>query len=145
MRNAKPGNHLKRWCHSCSLFNRFPLHPFWLLFYKMNVIICVHDCSSCWVSLSKCILWLMWYLWHLRGDLWRKCVIYSTGTPSSTERRMHMACVSRCFPKISSRGGSRGRVQGLCTPPEMTCAFPIQLVFCKKKKKTELCGLLVLK
>ena len=43
-----------------------------------------------------------------------------------------------------TRGGSRGRVQGVHTPPpppEMTCGFLIQLVFCKKK----LCGLLVLK
>ena len=41
------------------------------------------------------------------------------------------------------RGGSRGRVQGVRTPlpPEMTCGFLIQLVFCKKKKS----GLLVLK
>ena len=33
------------------------------------------------------------------------------------------------------RGGSRGRVQGVRTPPlpEMTCGFLIQLVFCKKK------------
>ena len=35
------------------------------------------------------------------------------------------------------RGGSRGRVQGVCTPPplspEMTCGFLIQLVFCQKK------------
>ena len=32
-------------------------------------------------------------------------------------------------------GGSRGRVQGVRTlpPPEMTCGFLIQLVFCKKK------------
>ena len=37
------------------------------------------------------------------------------------------------------RGGSRGRVQGVRTPPEMTCGFLIQLVFCKKS------GLLVLK
>ena len=41
------------------------------------------------------------------------------------------------------RGGSRGRVQEVRTPPpEMTCRFLIQLVFCKKKK---LSGLLVLK
>ena len=41
------------------------------------------------------------------------------------------------------RGGSRGRVQGVRTPPpEMTCGFLIQLVFCEKKK---LGGLLVLK
>ena len=41
-------------------------------------------------------------------------------------------------------GGSRGRVQGVRTPPppEMTCSFIIELVFCKKRK---LCGLLVLK
>ena len=43
----------------------------------------------------------------------------------------------------SNWDGSRGRVQGVRTPPpEMTCGFLIQLVFCKKKK---LCGLLVLK
>ena len=34
---------------------------------------------------------------------------------------------------IVGRGGSRGRVQGVRTPPEMTCGFLIQLVFCKKK------------
>ena len=39
------------------------------------------------------------------------------------------------------RGGSRGRVQGVRSPPEITCSFLIQLVFCKKKKF----GLLVLK
>ena len=35
-----------------------------------------------------------------------------------------------------SRGGSRGRMQGVHTPPpshEMTCGFLIQLVFCQKK------------
>ena len=34
------------------------------------------------------------------------------------------------------RGGSRGRVQGVRTPPpsEMTCGFLIQLVFCKEKE-----------
>ena len=31
------------------------------------------------------------------------------------------------------RGGSWGRVQGVPLPPEMTCSFLIQLVFCKKK------------
>ena len=30
-----------------------------------------------------------------------------------------------------SRGGSRGKVQGVRTPPEMTGGFLIQLVFCK--------------
>ena len=43
---------------------------------------------------------------------------------------------------MSIRGVSRGRVQGVRTsPPEMTCGFLIQLVFCKKK----ICGSLVLK
>ena len=45
---------------------------------------------------------------------------------------------------IRSRGGSRGWVHGVRTPPpphEMTCGFLIQLVFSKKN----LCGLLVLK
>ena len=49
----------------------------------------------------------------------------------------------RCLLALGKhRGGSRGRVQGMRTPPlpEMTCGFLIQLVFCKKK----LCGLLVL-
>ena len=39
---------------------------------------------------------------------------------------------------LMSRGGSRGRLQGVRNPtpplPEMTCGFLIQLVFCKKKK-----------
>ena len=36
---------------------------------------------------------------------------------------------------VLGRGGSRGRVQGVRTPPppEMTCGFLIQLVFCKKR------------
>ena len=36
--------------------------------------------------------------------------------------------------QMGPRGGSRGRVQGVPTPPEMTGSFLIQLVFCKKKK-----------
>ena len=36
-----------------------------------------------------------------------------------------------------------GGCSGCAPSPEMTCGFPIQLVFCPKKKK--LCGLLVLK
>ena len=44
---------------------------------------------------------------------------------------------------IACRGRSRGRVQGVSTPPppEMTCGFLIQLVFCQKI----LCSLLVVK
>ena len=38
------------------------------------------------------------------------------------------------FKEKINRGGSRGRVQGVRTPPpKMTCGFLIQLVFCKKK------------
>ena len=55
-----------------------------------------------------------------------------------------LVCLSP-FHLSQARGGSRGRVQGVRTPPppEMTCSFLIQLVFCEKKKP--LCGLLVLK
>ena len=38
--------------------------------------------------------------------------------------------------QLQHRGGSRGRVQGVRTPPptpEMTCGFLIQLVFCQNK------------
>ena len=42
-------------------------------------------------------------------------------------------------PGADLGGGCRGCAP---PPPEMTCGFLIQLVFCKKKK---LCGLLVLK
>ena len=44
------------------------------------------------------------------------------------------------------RGGSRGRVQGVRTsppPPEMTCGFLIQLVFCQKKKTLWFIGVAV--
>ena len=54
--------------------------------------------------------------------------------------KMSTPCLSNNNNNL--RGGSRGRVQGVHTPlpPEMTCGFLIQLVFCKK-----ICGLLVLK
>ena len=51
----------------------------------------------------------------------------------------HYTRVTRFSPLLACkhRGGSRGRVQGVRTPlpppPEMTCGFLIQLVFCKKK------------
>ena len=53
------------------------------------------------------------------------------------------SCISGCKcdlfdPGVDLGGGCRG----CAPPPEMTCGFLIQLVFCKKKK---LCGLLVLK
>ena len=49
-----------------------------------------------------------------------------------------MTRLTRTPPLIRtlSRGGSRGKVQGMRTPPppsEMTRGFLIQLVFCKKK------------
>ena len=49
---------------------------------------------------------------------------------------MVLLCRS-CFPVlIVIRGGSRGRVQGVRTPPEMTSGFLIQLVFRQKKNWT---------
>ena len=44
-----------------------------------------------------------------------------------------MFCAALPTITISLRGGSRGRAQGVRTPPEMT-GFLIQLVFCEKKK-----------
>ena len=43
-------------------------------------------------------------------------------------------CALLCVFVFAHMGGSRGRVQGVRTPhpPEMTCGFLIQLVFCKK-------------
>ena len=52
--------------------------------------------------------------------------------------------VPNLMHKLCYRGGSRGKVQGVRTPPfppEMTCGFLIQLVFCKKKY-IYICGLL---
>ena len=41
--------------------------------------------------------------------------------------------VPNLMHKLCYRGGSRGKVQGVRTPPpQMTCGFLIQLVFCKK-------------
>ena len=41
--------------------------------------------------------------------------------------------------QMGPRGRSRGRVQGVPIPPEMTCSFLIQRVFCKKKKVVYWC------
>ena len=71
--------------------------------------------------------------------------IKQTKWPQTTMTKMGLNCnskgnhkYSRQILPVTYRGGSRERVQGLCTtlppPPEMTCGFLIQLVFCKKKK-----------
>ena len=54
--------------------------------------------------------------------------------PKKRKKAQHNKCILRA--EDHGRGGSRGRVQGVRTPhpPEMTCGFLIQLVFCKKKK-----------
>ena len=53
-------------------------------------------------------------------------------------RRMRKARSLNCTKLYRLyRDGSRGRVQGVrnpSPPPEMTCGFLIQLLFCKKKK-----------
>ena len=48
---------------------------------------------------------------------------------------VHVKITWQCKSTSSERGGSRGRVQEVRTPPppEMICGFLIQLVFCKKK------------
>ena len=58
------------------------------------------------------------------------CTIYTC----NDQLLMKLICIHK--------GGSRGRVQGVCPPPpKMTYGFLIQLVFCKKKLR----GLSVLK
>ena len=54
-----------------------------------------------------------------------KCEIAETFVSNNFHRKMTRR----------HRGESRGRVQGVRTPPppEMTCGFLIQLVFCERK------------
>ena len=50
-------------------------------------------------------------------------------------KSLHVMCYQP-FDKSKDRGRSRGRGEGVHTPsppPELTCGFLIQLVFCKKK------------
>ena len=56
--------------------------------------------------------------------------------PHNFSRFPSQACLIADLSRdVQHRGGSRGRVQGVCTPsPEMSCGFLIQLVFCKNKK-----------
>ena len=54
----------------------------------------------------------------------------SKSQPSLVDKKVFKMC----------RGGSKGRVQGVHTLPEMTCGFLIQLVFCKKKKTMRFIG-----
>ena len=51
--------------------------------------------------------------------------------------------VPNLMHKLCYRGGSRGKVQGVRTPPppEMTCGFLRQLIFCKNIYMY-ICGLL---
>ena len=50
-------------------------------------------------------------------------------------KSLHVMCYQP-FDKSKGRGRSRGRVEGVHTPPpppELTCGFQIKMVFCKKK------------
>ena len=47
------------------------------------------------------------------------------------DERMTSRLTCSMYIQDQYRGGSRGRVQGVRTPPEMTCGFLIQLVFCQ--------------
>ena len=65
--------------------------------------------------------------------------LYQTIYCSHTDILYHL-CFKVFLIQISyvclTRGRSRGRVQGVCTPPpppKMTCGFLVQLVFCQKK------------
>ena len=56
-------------------------------------------------------------------------------TNELTKKRFFSFSRTSVPPQSRVRGGSRGRVQGVRTPPspEMSCGFLIQLVFCKQK------------
>ena len=61
----------------------------------------------------------------LTKDIHPKCLSFSRANYHWRVQNFFSVC----------RGGSRGRVQGVRNPPpEMTCGFLIQLVFCKRKK-----------
>ena len=61
----------------------------------------------------------------LTKDIHPKCLSFSRANYHWRVQNFFSVC----------RGGSRGRVQGVRPPPpEMTCGFLIQLVFCKRKK-----------
>ena len=55
-------------------------------------------------------------------------------TTSGGVRSLTDEVLSQLKQKHPLRGGSRGRVQGVSTPPPpgMTCGFLTQVVFCKK-------------
>ena len=56
--------------------------------------------------------------------------------PLSWTGSMHPLSWTGSMDSFFYRGRSRGRVQGVRTPPEMTSGFLIQLVFRQKKKTT---------
>ena len=68
----------------------------------------------------------------LKTCMYRECRLF---IPKAYKCGTHLQRI--CANVNWERGGSRGRVQGVLTPPppppEMTCGFLIQLVFCKKK------------
>ena len=62
------------------------------------------------------------------------CFLLSAADDGKDGYGLKLEKLGQLFSSFSTRGGSRGRVQGVRTPPppEMTCGFLIQLVFSKK-------------
>ena len=103
----------------------------------------VHICQTN-KCLAKCFVVLIWFFplfSFRRSPISVAAAAIYMASQASVEKRSQKGfwyiifCV--CFSIPSKfRGGSRGRVQGVCTLSEMTCGFLIQLIFCKNKKKT---------
>ena len=86
---------------------------------------------------------MKWYVW--REEHRKKNYDFQMGIEPSAFRTLvgcsnHWATENSVVSRsvVGCRGGSRGRVQGVRTPPlpprpEMMCGFLMQLVFCKKK------------
>ena len=99
-----------------------------------------------WSWSNQPVLWDFYIMFLLVSSLWMFVTIFCPkhGVTVNVWRHNFLtfrtASAENQQKKSSLRGGSRGRVQGVRTPPEMTCGFLIQLVFSKKKKTMWLIG-----
>ena len=91
------------------------------------------------LCLTKCFVFKGRTCFRL-NVVWTNCLSFPELFWDQLWGDMFIVVSDRLYPPAqlvmySSRGGSRGRVQGVHTPPppEITCGFLIQLVFWKKK------------
>ena len=100
----------------------------------------------------QCRVMNFYHIWRFLNRLLLKSLLWNVSEPTLHKLYYNFLYWVGCRfaplfvkkAKVLVRGGSRGRVQGVRSPPpppQMTCGFLIQLVFCKKRT---ICGLLVL-